>query len=178
MEVVDAEAAGAQGEAAGARARSPERGSRTPFWSKWVGGLRPRVAIGLASLALLAGVAIGLVAAGGGDGGGSETVAATVDRARLPGATAQVEVADADGRPATLRVSGVPLPPAGRVYEVWVERDGEVRPAGALFEPGRDGRGSAAIPGGVEGVDRVMVTRERRGGAARPTEMPVVVAEL
>ncbi|HEX8053758.1 MAG TPA: anti-sigma factor, partial [Thermoleophilaceae bacterium] len=105
-------------------------------------------------------------------------VTASVDRTRLPGGSARLEVADADGRPATLRVSGLPVPKSGEVYEVWVERDGEVRPAGALFEPGRDGHGAAAIPGGVEGVDRVMVTRERAGGVDRPTETPVIVADV
>jgi len=70
------------------------------------------------------------------------------------------------------------MAPRGEVYEVWIERDGEVRPAGALFAVGRDGRGSAAIPGGVEGVDRVMVTRERAGGVAQPTETPVIVADV
>ena len=79
---------------------------------------------------------------------------------------------------ATLRVSGLPPAPSGKVYEVWVERDGEVKPAGALFEPARDGSGAAAIPGGVEGVDRVMVTREVAGGVDKPTEVPVVVAEV
>jgi hypothetical protein len=75
-------------------------------------------------------------------------------------------------------VTGVPQAPRGEVYEVWVERDGEVRPAGALFAVGRDGRGTAAIPGGVDGVDRVMVTRERAGGVDQPTETPVIVAEV
>jgi anti-sigma factor RsiW len=179
MEVVESEARAAPA-AHHARPARVERGSRTPFYARAVGafaGLRPRVAVALASVALLAGVALGLGLAQGG-GEDATTVTASVDRARLPGAAARVEIADAEGRPATLHVSGVPLPPRGQVYEVWVERDGEVRPAGALFEPGRDGSGSAAIPDGVEGVDRVMVTREAAGGADRPTEAPVIAADV
>lgn len=195
MEVVESEAA--ERAASAGAIGSPvhlERDSRTGFYARGrrglfhpggmrgrigraLGGLRPPVAAGLASVALLAGVALGLGLAQGG-GEDASTVTATVDRTRLPGASARVEIAGGEDRPATLLVSGLPQPPRGEVYEVWVERDGEVRPAGALFEPGRDGRGSAAIPGGVEGVDRVMVTRELAGGVDRPTEPPVIAADV
>jgi anti-sigma-K factor RskA len=165
MEVVEAEAEAA---------RPAPAPARTPARRTWLPRLRPRLAIGLASAAFLA-AAIGLGVATTGDGG-SETVTAEVDRSRLPStASARVE---SDGDLATLRVSGLPEAPAGKVYEVWVERDGEVEAAGALFSPARDGTGSAAIPGGVEGVDRVMVTREARGGVDEPTETPVIVADV
>jgi hypothetical protein len=170
MDVVEREAAATTEPARPAGRERPARRDRIG----WLRGLRPQLAIGLASVFLLAGVALGIALTAGGDG--SETLTATVDRSRLPAATsARVET---DGDLATLRVSGLPLPPRGEVYEVWVERDGDVRPAGALFEPGRDGSGSAAIPGGVDGVDRVMVTREATGGADEPTEMPVIVADV
>ena len=171
MEVVEAEARAAAPAPEPARAAEPAPAPREPRRS-WLPRLRPQLAVAFACVLAL-GVGVGLVASGGGDDG--RTVTATVDKSRLPLGSARVEV---DGDLATLRVSGLPLPPEGKVYEVWVERDGEVRPAGALFEPGRDGRGSAAIPGGVDGVDRVMVTRERAGGVAQPTETPVIVAEV
>ena len=172
MEVVEAEArAAAPAPAPGRERAAPAR----PRIRRWLAGLRPQVAVGLASLVLVAGVALGLGLASGGGEDGPSTVTATVDRSRLPLGSARVEV---DGELATLRVSGLPQPPAGKVYEVWVERGGEVRPAGALFEPGRDGSGAAAIPGGVDGVDRVMVTRERAGGVDQPTERPVIVADV
>jgi anti-sigma-K factor RskA len=167
MAVVEAEARPAPAPAAVRRASRPG----------WLAGLRLRPALALATVTLLLGVALGF-----GLGGGSEDdpreVTATVDRTRLPGGSAELEIPDAAGDPATLRVSGVPMAPRGKVYEVWIERDGEVRPAGALFAVGRDGRGSAAIPGGVEGVERVMVTREAVGGADQPTETPVIVADV
>ncbi|MDQ3936259.1 MAG: anti-sigma factor, partial [Actinomycetota bacterium] len=138
------------------------------------GGLRPQLAAGLAGFALLAGVALGLGIAAGGDDD-ERTVTASVDRTRLPGGSARVEIDDGT---AVLRVRGAPQPPPGKVYEVWVERDGEVRPAGALFGVDRDGDGSAAIPGGVEDVDRVMVTREVAQGVEVPTEQPVIQAKV
>lgn len=163
MDIVESEAAPARSAPAPARPRR-----------SWLPRLRPQLAVGLASVAFLA-AAIGLGVATTGDGG-SETVTAEVDRTRLPaGTAARVE---SDGDLATLRVSGLPQPPDGKVYEVWIERDGEVEPAGALFSPARDGSGSAAIPGGVDGVDRVMVTREAAGGVDEPTEMPVIVADV
>jgi anti-sigma factor RsiW len=156
MEVVEAEA----------RTPAPRRARFT-----WLP--RPRLAVALAGITLLTGVALGVVIAAGGDG--ERTVTATVDRTRLPGGSARVEIDDGT---AVLRVSGVPQPPAGKVYEVWVERDGEVRPAGALFGVDRRGSGSAAIPGGVRGVTRVMVTREAGGGVETPTERPVIQVEV
>jgi anti-sigma-K factor RskA len=163
MEVVEAEAARPAPTPARARPRR-----------SWLPRLRPQLAIGLASVALLAAaVGIGVLTT---TNGGSETVTAEVDRTRLPaGASARLE---SDDDLATLRVSGLPQAPEGKVYEVWVERDGQVEPAGSLFEPGRNGSGSAAIPGGVDGVDRVMVTREVRGGVDEPTELPVIVADV
>jgi anti-sigma-K factor RskA len=136
----------------------------------WFAGLRLRPALALAGIALLLGV-IGGIAISGEDE--AREVTAQVDRTRLPGGAAQLDI---DGDAATLRVSGLPMAPRGEVYEVWIERDGEVRPAGALFDVGRDGHGSTAVS--VDGVDRVMVTRERAGGSATPTETPVIVAEV
>jgi anti-sigma factor RsiW len=165
MDVVEAEAR----TAGPAERRAPRR--------NWLAGLRLRPAVALAAVALLLGGVVGFGLNGAGEDD-PRTVAATVDRTRLPGGSAELEIAEAKGDPATLRVTGVPMAPRGEVYEVWVERDGEIRPAGALFDVGRDGRGSAAIPGGVEGVERIMVTRERAGGTAQPTEKPVIVAEV
>ena len=76
--------------------------------------------------------------------------------------------------PATLKVQGLPVLHGGRVYEVWLERAESVRPAGTLFAVGHDGRGTAAIPADLHGVDRVLVTRERAGGVEHPTERPVI----
>jgi anti-sigma factor RsiW len=168
MEVVEREARTTTPAAEPARPRTQRN---------WLARFQLRPALALAGVALLLGVAVGFGLTAGGDDDSRE-VAATVDRTRLPGGSAELEIPAAENNPATLRVSGVPMAPRGEVYEVWIERDGEVKPAGALFAVSHDGRGSAAIPGGVEGVERVMVTRERAGGAAQPTETPVIVAEV
>jgi hypothetical protein len=108
------------------------------------------------------------------DGVSERVVAARVDASRLPGGSARLVVRGGDT--ATLRVRGLPVLRDGRVYEVWIERGGTVRPAGALFGVGRDGSGAAAIPAELREGDRVLVTRERAGGVDRPTEQPVISA--
>jgi anti-sigma-K factor RskA len=131
---------------------------------------RPALALGvtLVALAAVTGWAIGT----GGDGSATSTVSAQVDPA-LPGATATLE---RDGDRGMLRVEGLPQRP-GRIYEVWLARGGEVRPAG-LFQVDRAGRGAAAIPQGLNASDQVMVSLEPPRGSAQPTTDPILVAEI
>ena len=68
-----------------------------------------------------------------------------------------------------LRVQNLPEAPGGRVYQVWLMRGDEVMPR-ALFVPRADGTGEAGIPDDLEGYDAVLVTREPRGGARKPSE--------
>jgi anti-sigma-K factor RskA len=133
----------------------------------------PRLAIAGACAALLIGLAIGFGLSSGGDNGGTSTVSASVDRTRL--GTAHADLVK-DGDASQLRVSAMPQAPAGQVYEVWVKRGNKVEPA-SLFSVDRNGNGAGAVPGSLDGVDEVMVTRERAGGAQQPTERPVVVAK-
>ena len=84
-----------------------------------------------------------------------------------PGATVQLEVNGEEGR---LMARGLPAPPNGRVYQVWLKRDGHApEPTAALFMPSRDGAATASVPGSMEGVDQVMVTDEPDGGSPQPT---------
>jgi anti-sigma-K factor RskA len=132
---------------------------------------RPRLA-GAAAALVLVGAAIGFgVDRAARDDSSTRVVAADT---RLPGASARLHVTD--GSDATLRVAGMPVLASGRVYEVWIQHHGVVRPAGALFEVHSDGSGAAAIPHKLAPGDRVMVTRERAGGVGQPTEMPVISA--
>jgi hypothetical protein len=82
-----------------------------------------------------------------------------------------------DGGPGTLRVEAMPQLRRGQVYEVWLRRGDRIEP-GPLFGVDRNGNGAAAVPGDLDGVSAVMVTRERSGGARQPTEAPVITAEL
>jgi anti-sigma-K factor RskA len=133
----------------------------------------PRVAIAASAAALLVGLFTGYLVSSG-SSGGSHTFAATVD-ARRVGAAHATLIAAKDGGPAELRVMGMPQLRSGQVYEVWLKRGSRIEP-GSLFSVNRMGDGVGAVPGGVDGVDAVMVTRERAGGAQQPTEVPVVVA--
>jgi anti-sigma factor RsiW len=138
-------------------------------------GLRPQLAAGLAAALLALGVLAGwgVSSLGGGDDA-TRSVVASVDSSRIGAARATLEV-PADG--AQLHVSGMPQPPANRIYQVWIERGGQIEP-GPLFTVDRNGNGVAAVPGELRDGTRVMVTREKRTGALAPSEAPVVVAEV
>jgi anti-sigma-K factor RskA len=135
---------------------------------------RPQTALATAAAVLLVGAAIGFGVDRATRGGESRRViAAQVDRSRFSRGKAELEL-QRGGRFAMLTVHGLPALPAGKVYEVWIERGGRVRPTGALFEVTADGRGAAAIPGGVRGARAVLVTREPSGGSLQPTERPPI----
>ena len=138
---------------------------------------RPELAMVATSFVLIVGLLSGYaISKLGGGGGGQEvrTTAASVDRARLGDARAALRVPEG-GQGAQLDVSGMPQPPPGHVYEVWLQRGGRAEP-GPLFSVDREGHGVAAVPGDMDGVQAVLVTRERRGGARAPSEQPVVTA--
>jgi anti-sigma-K factor RskA len=167
MQTVRAEAAAAgTAEPAPAPARTRERRG-------WVGRLlevpRPALALSAALLAIGGGL-VGYALGTGDDGSGATTIQAQVES---PGARASLE---RDGDTGILRVSGLPQH-TNRIYEVWLARGGEVRPAG-LFQVDRGGAGAAAIPHGLDDADQVMVTLERVGGSPRPTSDPLVIAKI
>jgi anti-sigma-K factor RskA len=140
---------------------------RRPWWR-----LHPR-------LLPVAGVLLGLLAGFGAAtllSDGARTVTAVVDESMAPGARAELEVEDDELR---LETRGLPVPPAGRVYQVWLKRPGRPpEPTRALFRPGRDGAATAAVEGSHEGVRQVLVTEEPRGGSRSPTRPPVVAAAV
>ena len=171
MAVVEREAA------SGAAAAAPRR---TPWRARLVPGLtrlRPAtVGVG-AALLLAVGIAAGVGIAQLGDSGEARVLSAQVDDARAPSATASLLVPEDGAEGAILRVDGMPVLPAGRVYQLWVRRGEQVVP-GPLFAVRADGRGGAAVTESVEDADAVMVTREPRGGARVPGEAPLLTVEL
>lgn len=64
-------------------------------------------------------------------------------------------------------VLALPRPPAGRVYEAWVIRDGVPIPAG--LAPAREGVVIVPLREGVRSGDIAAVTIETEGGTERPT---------
>ena len=141
-------------------------------------GLRPQVALAAAALLLVVAVAVGTQLSGGGGGdGGNRVVTGMVDRSRVPDATATVTLPKDRNGPAQLRVTGMPPPRPGQVYEIWLKRGDQVQP-GPLFNTDEAGNGAGAIPDDLEGVESVLVTRERTGGAKKPSEAPIISARI
>jgi hypothetical protein len=147
-----------------ARAAASTRRSRALF--------APSAAAVGAALAL-AGVIVAVVVLASGGSGGSRTVGASV----IPStASAVVHVVSGRGE---LIVRHLPPPPEGKIYEVWLERDGRnPTPTSALFDVTSSGSGAVDIPGDLSGVREVLVTPERRGGSLAPTHPPVIVARF
>ena len=90
---------------------------------------------------------------------------------RCPSASGQPARSPGDGEDgAILRVHGHAAAGRGRVYQVWVQRDGDGRCPQPTFEVGEDGGGAVAVPDDLAGAEAVLVTREPRGGARAPSE--------
>jgi anti-sigma factor RsiW len=149
MQTVNAEAAS---EARGEPKRSSLRRWRTAL-------LRPASA--LATVAVLAAGLAGYLLRG--EGGTKTTTVPMQATAAEPSARATI-VRSKDG--ALLRVGRLP-----------VQRGKQLQPS-SLFVVRKDGSGGAAIPGGLEGVQAVMVSEEPEGGSTKPTTKPVLAAKL
>jgi anti-sigma-K factor RskA len=121
--------------------------------------------------ALAAGVVaviVAIVLVGGGSSS-TQTIQASVGSAEL-------RVSDGRG---DLVVHRLPPLPAGRIYEMWVQRGSAVpTPTGTLFSTRADGSANVGVPGSLSGVSRVMVTQEPAGGTPVPTSAPVIVAPV
>jgi anti-sigma factor RsiW len=152
----------------------PARRRRFRFGRGSFPSLRPAFAVlGAGLLALAAG--LGGWALGRADLD-RRSVAGIVDRARLPEVSAELTVASGD-QDAVLRLTGLPRLGSRRTYEMWVERDGELFPA-SVFNPTPSGVATTGISGDVEDIEAIYVTRERAGGARKPSESPVVTVPI
>ncbi|MBL1100901.1 anti-sigma factor [Streptomyces coffeae] len=88
------------------------------------------------------------------------------------GATGAVVVSRGLDRAAFL-ASGLPEPPAGRVYQLWFSDNGTMRPAGLLHT---SGGGTATLLHGPVGQASAMgLTVEPAGGSKAPTTDPVAL---
>ncbi|HEY2282624.1 MAG TPA: anti-sigma factor [Solirubrobacteraceae bacterium] len=141
-------------------------------------GWRARLGPALgAATALAAGLAIGALAIGGSTNTvtRTQTIQAAV---ATPGhnATAALEKS---GSHVVLVLSGMPAPPPGHIYEVWLERGTQApQPTDVLFSVTHSGGGSVGVPGSLGGVSKVLVTAEPLGGSLKPTREPVIVASI
>jgi Anti-sigma-K factor rskA len=142
--------------------------------------LRPmfprRLRQGLAgALALGVGVAVGALAFSSSSSVRAEVIPAAVV---APGYHATAELRKV-GSHLELVVVGLPAPPPGRIYEVWLEHGAEPPlPTDALFSVTKTGSGSVGVPGDLHGVSKVLVTDEPLGGSLKPTRTPVIVGSV
>jgi anti-sigma-K factor RskA len=154
--------------AAGHKADRP-----APAPARWRQRLAPALA---AAVALGIGLLVGAVAINTGSATQrTQIVQAVVE---LPGhrhATAELRRV---GSHLELVVVGMPAPPKGRIYEVWlVPRGAQTpQPTDALFGVTDQGDGSVDVPGSAQSVSEVLVTDEPLGGSLKPTRKPVIVA--
>ncbi|MFE6526726.1 anti-sigma factor domain-containing protein [Streptomyces sp. NPDC057794] len=77
---------------------------------------------------------------------------------------------------AVFAVSGMAPPGAGKVYQLWFDDRGTMRPAG-LMDPGRTAQ-TVLMSGPVDGASGLGVTEEPAGGSRQPTSAPVAVLGL
>ena len=90
--------------------------------------------------------------------------------------SAELRIAGAHG---DLIVRRLPQLPAGRIYEMWVQRgSAQPVPTGTLFGVSSSGTASVGVPGSLSGVSTVLVTQEPAGGTPAPTTTPVIVAPV
>jgi hypothetical protein len=134
--------------------------------------LRPALATGLVLLLLVVGGGAALLGRTAFDQD-ARTVVARVNP-ELKGSRASLEV---DGDRARIVGNKLPPPPAGRVYQVWLDRGGKApEPTSALFSTRSDGSASVDVPGSIDGVRAVMVTDEPSGGSSKPTGRLILTA--
>lgn len=96
--------------------------------------------------------------------------------ASIPGGHASLR--QIDGR-SELVVAGMPQPPPGKIYEVWLARGaGAPQATDALFSVTSRGSGSVSVPSSLHGVKEVMVTSEPLGGSVHPTSAPLIRVSL
>ena len=167
MEVVEAEAP--------RPAQAPTRS-----WRERLGlaglSLRPALA-GLAVLLVVAAGVTGYIVRDGDSGPAAESYAARgVGDGKLAHGTLEVE-----GDRGSMTVANLPPTGPGEVYQAWVqdspEHGGTVH-ASSVFVVADDGSGTVTIPQGLSRAERVMITREPKGGSEKPHESSVLTAEL
>lgn len=92
---------------------------------------------------------------------------------RLPGGASTTVVVSRDLDRAVFAASRMPDPPTGKVYQLWYDDGGAMRPAG-LLDPDQP-TGAVLLEGAVGGARGVGITVEPAGGSPRPTGAPLTV---
>jgi anti-sigma-K factor RskA len=147
------------------RAADPARSKRS-----WLPRLAP----------VAAGLAIAALAVAGVFGGSDEEPVKPkqiVAAVSLPLGSAEVEAFDNGVGKLILR--GVPDPPPGRVYALWLTQPGKAPiPAGTVSRVSPDGTTVKDVDGNLRGKDSLLVTVETAPGVDAPTSKPIIEAQL
>ena len=163
-ELLNATGASADRPMYGAPAKS-ERRSRFGF-----ARLRPVTAGAFAAVLVAVGLGVGTLLR---DGASCTTRAGTAEGVAA-NASVQLKVCDGNAR---LALTGMPSPPEGRIYELWLDDPKDKagpKPAG-LFSV-RNGRASVDV-GALKGSKTVLVTDEPLpNGSEVPSRMPIIKA--
>lgn len=156
---------------------TPEAPSRARRTSKW----RPL----LVAASVVAAVGVGAVVVDQVTGDGTTQTVSAAERvlaaadavsvsARMPGgATARVVHSASEGK-AVLVASGMKDLPEGKVYELWLQHDDVMVPAG-LFE---NGSGTVLFEGDPNTAQAAGITIEPAGGSPEPTTAPVALFDF
>jgi anti-sigma-K factor RskA len=91
------------------------------------------------------------------------------------GASGTLVVSDRQDR-AVFLASGMAEPPRGKVYQLWFDDHGTMRPAG-LMDPGRSGQ-AVLMTGAVDDAAGVGITVEPAGGSEQPTTTPIALVNM
>ncbi len=91
------------------------------------------------------------------------------------GASGTLVVSERQDR-AVFLTSGMAQPPRGKVYQLWFDDHGTMRPAG-LMDPG-DTSQAVLMEGAVDGAAGVGITVEPAGGSKQPTSDPIALLSM
>jgi anti-sigma-K factor RskA len=112
------------------------------------------------------------------EGVSGPTVFAMAGHGTLQGAAAKVTDLKGD-RIAVVEFNGMPPPPAGKVYELWlITADGRADSAG-VFVPDSSGRTVVVVDRSLEGYSVMAVTVETGpSGVSSPTQQPAMTGNI
>lgn len=101
---------------------------------------------------------------------------AKVSTAKLTGGASGTVVVSKSRDKAVFVAARIAPPPTGKVYQLWFDDAGTMRPAG-LMDPGRSEQ-TVLMAGSVDGAGAMGVTVEPAGGSKAPTSAPVALMQL
>ncbi|MCQ4210653.1 anti-sigma factor [Streptomyces longispororuber] len=96
--------------------------------------------------------------------------------ARLAGGASGTVVVSESRDRAVFVAASMAEPPSGKVYQLWFDEDGTMRPAG-LMDPHRTAQ-TVLLEGAVGDASGMGITVEPAGGSAHPTSAPVALMRL